>query len=257
MNGLIKSECVKLQRRKDFLFLATMLILPIFYAISIATHSSIVTYEGSERTTCFGFYSAMYIFGYMLMIYFIILSMTSIRSLRGEIENKSIKLYLQRVSNRKNLYLSKHIASISLFMMINIMFFIVSVICYYGLVIHRSDIAMMDFFDNRLLYEQVATVLSIFLYFIFMIFYSFMVSAYLKTGMAFGTIFLTIVVFSYLKEFPYLKYLSPVFYIQQLIDAKSTEMVDQLLLWMLLLILVMCLISYNIGKNKFERSDIP
>lgn len=254
MRHLFHIELYKLVKRRDFLLLATMIIIPIFYGVGAATRSSIVTYEGTDKTYGLKYFVDMYSFIYMIFIYFFLLAMSSIRSLRGELENKSIRLYSQRINNRSKLYLSKNLAMITAFSLITTLFFIVSMLVYYLLVIKRTDIAELYLLRPKELGYLAANFLSIYLFFIWSILYSFMLGAYLKSSTALGIYVLTIVFGMYLKEFPYVKYLSPAYYTQSIMDT-SIDAIKNILI-MLFVIIFYCTLFFFVGRNKLEKSDI-
>lgn len=256
MKELIRIELYKILKRKDFLFLNSMILIPLFYAIGSAMESSIITYEGSTKTYGLKFCVEMYSFIYMVFIYFFILAMFVIRSLRGELENKSIRLYVQRINNRRKIYLSKNISMVIAFTGVTIFFFLISLIAFYIFVIQREDIATATFVVSSELGLLIATSFSIYLYFIWSIFYSYMLSAYMKSGTALGLYVLTIVFWVYLKEFPYVKYLSPAYYTQSIIDYSSSYPVTSIILQTFLVIIGYCIVFYYLGRNKFEKSDI-
>lgn len=254
MRHLFGIEFYKIIKRKDFWLLNTMIIIPIFYAVGAAAHSSIITYEGSQKTYGLKYIVDMYSFIYMVFIYFFLLAMSVIRSLRGELENKSIRLYTQRINNRKKIYLSKNIAMIAAFSGVTVLFALISLLAYYLLVVQRTDIAETSFIHSKELGYLFANFLGIYLFFIWSIFYSFMLSAYLKSGTALGIYTLTIVAGMYIKEFPYVKYLSPAYYTQKLMD--TSQGAGQTLGLMAAVILIYCLFFFFTGRNKLEKSDI-
>lgn len=254
MRHLFSIEFYKIVKRRDFILLNTMIIIPIFYAIGAATHSSIVTYEGTDKTYGLKYFVDMYSFIYMIFIYFFLLAMSVIRSLRGELENRSIQLYTQRINNRKKIYLSKNLAMVAAFSGVTVLFALISVLVYYILVIQRTDIAEIRFIRLDELGYMLANFLGVYLFFVWSIFYSFMLSAYLKSGSALGIYTLTIVAGMYLKEFPYVKYLSPAFYTQNIMD--TAQGATKTLGLMAVVILIYCLVFFFVGRNKLEKSDI-
>jgi len=254
MKHLFSIELYKIIKRRDFLLLNTMIIIPIFYAVGAASNSSIVTYEGADKTYGLKYFVDMYSFIYMIFIYFFLLAISVIRSLRGELENKSIRLYTQRINNRRKIYLSKNLAMITAFSFVTALFAVISILVYYLLVVRRTDIAELRFIRLEELSYIISNFLGVYLFFIWSILYSFMLSTFLKSGSALGIYALTIVLGMYVKEFPYVKYISPAFYTQNILDS-SVGAIRNLLL-MTIVIIVYCTIFFFVGRNKLEKSDI-
>lgn len=254
MRYLFEIELYKILKRKDFWILNTMIIIPIFYAIGVATHSSIVTYEGTEKSYGLKYFVDMYSFIYMIFIYFFLLSMSVIRSLRGELENKSIRLYSQRINSRKKIYLSKNLAMVAAFSLVTLFVAMVSILVYYTLVMQRTDISEASFIHGDELGYLFANFFSVYLFFLWSIFYSFMLSTYLKSGTALGIYALTVVAGMYIKEFPYVKFLSPAYYTQRIMDTSQDAI--WILLAMTAVTVFYCLLFYIAGRNRLEKSDI-
>jgi len=256
MSGIMRAEFIKLMKRKDFYMLASMVFLPILYSVGAAANSSVITYQAEELLTAFGFFSNMLLFAYMVFIYFIMSAISAMRSLRGEMENGSIKLYIQRTEKRKSVYFSKHMSLITVLIAVFTLLFCVSIICYYSfLVTMRKDIASASFCNSSHIASELAWVFAILLFFVMMVFFSFMVSTFLKTGATIGINILTLVFFMYLKEFPVVQYLSPAFYIGNLIDMSEAPVWNNFFP-VLILTLGVCIVTYYIGQRKFIRSDI-
>lgn len=254
MKHLFSIELYKIIKRRDFLLLNTMIIVPIFYAVGVASNSSIVTYEGADKTYGLKYFVDMYSFIYMIFIYFFLLAISVIRSLRGELENKSIRLYTQRINNRRKIYLSKNLAMITAFSFVTALFAVISILVYYLLVVRRTDIAELRFIRLEELSYIISIFLGVYLFFIWSILYSFMLSTFLKFGSALGIYALTIVLGMYVKEFPYVKYTSPAFYTQNILDSSVGAIRN--LLMMTIVIIVYCTIFFFVGRNRLEKSDI-
>ena len=104
MKDLVKIEFIKLIKHNDFFLMISMLFIPVMYSVGLAMNVKSFTYIGEQKVSGLAFASEMYTFVYMCFIYFIILSVCVIRSLKGEIEDKS---YIRSVSiiERKYIWL--------------------------------------------------------------------------------------------------------------------------------------------------------
>lgn len=105
-----KSRIKKIFQRKDSWLMFTILLVPILYSVGLASNSDIITYTGAGNITAIGFASAMFQMSQSMFIFNVILSAIIGRSLASEIENKSIRLYINRIGIRKLIYGGKELA---------------------------------------------------------------------------------------------------------------------------------------------------
>ena len=98
---ITKIELKKLFQRKDSWLMFTILLVPILYSVGLASNSDVITYTGAGNITAIGFASAMFQMSQSMFIFNVILSAIVGRSLASEIENKSIRLYVNRIGVRK------------------------------------------------------------------------------------------------------------------------------------------------------------
>lgn len=94
---ITKIELKKLFQRKDSWLMFTVLLVPILYSVGLAANSEVITYTGAGNITAIGFASAMFQMSQSMFIFNVILSAIIGRSLASEIENKSIRLYINRI----------------------------------------------------------------------------------------------------------------------------------------------------------------
>ena len=94
---ITKIELKKLFQRKDSWLMFTILLVPILYSVGLASNSDVITYTGAGNITAIGFASAMFQMSQSMFIFNVILSAIVGRSLASEIENKSIRLYVNRI----------------------------------------------------------------------------------------------------------------------------------------------------------------
>ena len=110
MKTLVRFELFKQLRRKENLLVFFMFLLPLFYGLGVHNHSLIVTYTSKELINGLTFADDMYTLVYMVSVIFLILAINSANILKGEIENGSLSMMLNRVNNRRNIYRSKFYA---------------------------------------------------------------------------------------------------------------------------------------------------
>lgn len=256
MKDLVKIELFKIVKHNDFLLMISMLFIPIMYSVGLALKLKSFTYIGEQKVSGLAFVAEMYTFVYMCFIYFIILSVCVIRSLKGEIENKSIRLYVQRINDRKKIYLAKIIAYFILTVNTAVIFIITSIICFYLFTIRRADIAVPEFCRNgELLYYSV-NILAVLLCFIFTVNLSFFLSAYKKSFQAMGIFIFIWLAFMYLKEFSYVKYFVPIYYVEKIVNSEVGKCEWKYLGILFMIVSVYSAMSIILGQKKFEKSDI-
>ena len=112
---ITKVELKKIFQRKDSWLMFTILLVPILYSVGLASNSDIITYTGAGNITAIGFASAMFQMSQSMFIFNVILSAIIGRSLASEIENKSIRLYINRIGIRKLIYGGKELALLIFF----------------------------------------------------------------------------------------------------------------------------------------------
>ena len=102
-----KTELYKLYKRKDTWIFLTVILVPILYSVGIASGSEIVSYSGNGNITAINFISAMFQMAQSMFIFNIILVAITSRTLGTEIEDKSLRIYLNKVGDRKKIYIEK------------------------------------------------------------------------------------------------------------------------------------------------------
>lgn len=254
---MYKIEILKLLKRKDILILASMLIIPIFYSVGAFLELSLITYNSSNKEYALKFVVSMFEFVYLISIYMFILSICSAQSLAGEISNKSILYYMQRVNDRKKIYKAKKIALITIFSTICILFVLLTIVLFYLFLIHRKDIAIPIFFIQEELIYLIIRFLIIYLFYITIISYCLFLSSFLKKNHVVIMSALSIVICMYLQYIPILKYLSPTYYITEI--SNVTQYDGNILNIVVMSILVN--IIYNIvfdtsGIKKLNERDL-
>ena len=250
MKTLIRFELFKQLRRKENLLVFVMFLLPLFYGLGVNNHSSIITYTSKELVNGLTFADNMYALVYMVFVIFLILAINSANILKGEIENGSLSMMLNRVNNRRNIYRSKFYAQSIYWWAVTLLFIVFSIGCYY-LLVAQLPIASGKLYDSHYLSDLMTIVATGSLY-ILAISLVQSLSMYVKSYVSIGLFIVLFVVFVYLKSFPGVQLASPIYHLQQLLDTgKGIDFMRFMALnWGLVLLL------NTIGIRKFERSDL-
>jgi ABC-type transport system involved in multi-copper enzyme maturation permease subunit len=255
---IYKIEILKLIKRKDIWIIMTMLGIPMLYSIGVYAHSSVITYNGEGKEYALSFITNMFRFVYMVFIYIFLISLSTSKSLAGEIEDKSILLYTQRINNRKRIYIQKGLSLISAFSLISILFYITSLAMFYLFAVKRTDIISSVFFRKEELFMLISSFISIYLYYVFTINLSLMLSTFMKQNNVLITYSILFIVLTYLQQFPYVKYLSPGYYISKIseIGSGDTLGISKILIPCIIIHLIYSLIFNLIGIKKFQERDL-
>ena len=254
---LYKIELLKLIKRKDIWVLFLIIGIPIFYSIGVYTNSTIITYESSEKEYALNFVVSMFEFCYMVFIFLFKLSLNTARTFAGEIDDKSILLFLPRINNRKKIYFCKKNAIITIFSLISLIFIIVTLLLYYLLVVKRTDIATNIFYIKDELIYLIARFISIYLVYIFVIGLSMCLSPFFKQISVVIFTAIVLVINMYMQHFPIIKYLSPTYYASEVFNFKGDNKFLLILLFGSILITTFYNIIFDvIGIKKFIRKDI-
>lgn len=250
MKTLVRFELFKQLRRKENLLVFFMFLLPLFYGLGVHNHSLIVTYNSKELINGLTFADNMYTLVYMVFVIFLILAINSANILKGEIENGSLSMMLNRVNNRRKIYRSKFYAQSIYWWVVTALFVVFSIGCYY-LLVANLPIADGKLFDSRYLSDLMTIVATGSLY-ILAISLVQSLSMYVKSHVSIGVFIVLFVVFVYLKSFPGIQLVSPMYHLEQLIDSgKGIDFIRFMALnWGLVYLLNL------IGIRKFERCDL-
>lgn len=250
MKTLVRFELFKQLKRKENLLVFIMFLLPLFYGLGVHNHSLIVTYNSKELINGLTFADNMYTLVYMVFVIFLILAINSANILKGEIENGSLSMMLNRVNNRRKIYRSKFYAQSIYWWVVTALFVVFSIGCYY-LLVAKLPIADGKLFDSRYLSDLMGIVAVGSLYILAVsLVQSF--SMYVKSYVSIGLFIVLFVVFVYLKSFPGVQLVSPMYHLEQLIDSgKGIDFIRFMALnWGLVYLLNL------IGIRKFERCDL-
>lgn len=251
---LIKFELVKLFRKKETILFGAMFLIPLLYSVGIMMKSSNITYNGTGKVNALKFAQEMYIFVYMLFIFFIVTAYSIAATLKGEIENRSIKILVNRVGNRKLIYRSKFIAHWLFHVIITTSFTVFAILCFY-LFLRNSEFATNQLYVGNQIIENMMRLLSIHLLFVLAISMGMCLSTYFKTFQSVGIFLVIWIVFAYFKSFDIVKYISPLYYTENIINQSQNSTVTHILLLIGYSMLIN-LILWKIGERKFSKYDI-
>ena len=244
MKTLVRFELFKQLKRKENLLVFFMFLLPLFYGLGVHNHSSIVTYNSKELINGLTFADNIYTLVYMVFVIFLILA------IKGEIENGSLSMMLNRVNNRRRIYRSKFYAQSIYWWVVTALFVVFSIGCYY-LLVANLPIADGKLFGSRYL-SDLMTIVAIGSLYILAISLVQSLSMYVKSHVSIGVFIVLFVVLMYIKSFPGIQLASPMYHLEQLIDSgKGIDFIRFMALnWGLVYLLNL------IGIRKFERSDL-
>ena len=250
MLKIIKFELIKQLKRKENFILLFMFLIPLLYSIGVYNNSSVITYNSNEAVNGLAFANSMYVFVYMVFVFYLIIAINSSNILRGEIDNGSTSIMLTRINNRKKIYNAKLYEQIIYWAIVTILFILFSIICYY-IFVSRLDIS-----DGRLIgpnwANELLAIIAIYSSYIFVISMVQSMSMYFKSYVSIGIFIVVWIILLYFKEFPGVKIISPIYYLESLIDSgRFLDFIKFMIInWGLVIIF-----SF-IGSRKFTRSDI-
>lgn len=255
---IYRIEMIKLIKRKDIWIMMTMIAIPMLYSIGVYTNSSAIVYTGEGKEYALSFVNNMFHFVYMVFIYIFLISLNTSKSLAGEIENKSILLYTQRINNRKQIYIQKGLSLVSVFTLICSLFCIASFVMFYLFAVKRTDIISNVFLKKEELFMLICSFITVYLFYIFIINLSLMLSSFLKQSSVLMSCSIIFIVFIYLQNFPYVKYLSPAYYITQIsqISFTNTQGIINIMIPCIAIHAIYFLVFNWIGIKKFKERDL-
>lgn len=250
MVRLVRFELYKQLKRKENLMILFMFALPLFYSLGVYTHSGIITYNSKELINGLTFSNNMYILVYMVFIISLFLAINSANILKGEIENGSLSMMLTRVNKRHRIYYAKFYAQTFYWVIVSLLFMLFSFACYY-VFLSKMDIASGAFTGASWL-SDILIVVGIGSSYILIISLVQCLSMYFKSYVSVGLFILLYVIMMYLKSFPMVQPLLPVYYLEKLIDSGNTM---DFIKCMIVNWGMVCIFNV-IGNRKFKKSDI-
>lgn len=231
----------------------TILLVPILYSVGLASHSNVITYTGAGNITAIDFASAMFQMSQSMFIFNVILSAIVGRSLASEIENKSIRLYINRIGIRKLIYRGKELALLLFSILTDILLVLTSVVFYYTVLIHNPKVASGTFYDSNV-WVEIAQIICISMFWLITIFLVMLMATKLKTLVCVGTYMILYIIMNLVSYIDGIKYLSPLHYIAAL-SSDNSQITFSTILFFFHAICVGALFTC-IGMHKIEKMDL-
>lgn len=250
---ITKIELKKLFQRKDSWLMFTVLLVPILYSVGLAANSEVITYTGAGNITAIGFASAMFQMSQSMFIFNVILSAIIGRSLTSEIENKSIRLYINRIGIRKLIYGGKELALLIFSVFIDILLVLTSIVFYYAVLVHNPKVASGIFYDSNVGME-VAQIICNCIFWLITIFLVMLMATRLKTLVCVGVYMILYIIMNLMSYIDVIKYLSPLHYIG-VASSNSSQIALTTMLFFLYFICAGILFTH-IGIRKIEKMDL-
>lgn len=250
---ITKIELKKLFQRKDSWLMFTILLVPILYSVGLASNSDVITYTGAGNITAIGFASAMFQMSQSMFIFNVILSAIVGRSLASEIENKSIRLYVNRIGVRKLIYGGKELALLIFSVFTDILLVLTSIAFYYAVLIHNPKVASGIFYDSNVGMEIVQIVCNC-IFWLITIFLVMLMATKLKTLVCVGVYMILYIIMNLMSYIDEIKYLSPLHYIVAA-SSNNSQFMFSTILFSIYAICVGILFTH-IGIRKIEKMDL-
>ena len=253
MFGIVKAETLKLWRRKEFWCCLLIMLLPLFYFMCYTADFSYVINLIPIKQDALYLFSHMIWLSCEILIFPLFLALCAIHAHRGEMDNRSIRFYLQRVEKRSYIYIGKHFSIIASEIAITVGLLFV---CIAGQqLIELSSLSVQA--GNTVYLQEVLLVAASLMYLTSIVFVSFAISTVFSIEVSTGIMILAIVLITIIKEIPLMQVLSPMYYLNQLSGEQINGLtVGQSILGVGILSLAICIVSYKIGVHRFARIDI-
>lgn len=249
-------ELRKLIRRKDTWLLFSILFIPFLYTIGMAAGSSVIQYSGEGNIGALEFVGNMFSMAHSTFIFYVIAAIVTMRSFANEIEDKSILLYIPRLRKRSSIYLSKLLSVITILLAVAGVFTAVTIALYYIFLCRRADIAGGDFIKRSSLAIDLFSIFSVLFQFIFSVCFTACLSMFIKGISSVIVYIISLVGFNLISEYKIIQFISPCFYLNQLLDSVSVFLPSTIFLLNCLYMIVVPLLIFLIGTGKFDKKDL-
>lgn len=217
------------------------------------TYTVKTEYTGTGNITAIGFASAMFQMSQSMFIFNVILSAIIGRSLASEIENKSIRLYINRIGIRKLIYEGKELALLIFSVFIDILLVLTSIVFYYAVLVHNPKVASGIFYDSNVGME-VAQIICNCIFWLITIFLVMLMATRLKTLVCVGVYMILYIIMNLMSYIDVIKYLSPLHYIG-VASSNSSQIALTTMIFFLYFICAGILFTH-IGIRKIEKMDL-
>ena len=188
-----------------------------------------------------------------MFIFNVILSAIIGRSLASEIENKSIRLYINQIGIRKLIYGGKELALLIFSVFIDILLVLTSIVFYYAVLVHNPNVAIGIFYDSNVSME-VAQIICNCMFWLITIFLVMLMATRLKTLVCVGVYMILYIIMNLMSYIDGIKYLSPLHYIV-VTSSNSSQIALSTMIFLLYSICAGILFTH-IGIRKIEKMDL-
>ena len=227
-----KTELYKLYKRKDTWIFLTVILVPILYSVGIASGSEIVSYSGNGNI--------------------ILVAITS-RTLGTEIEDKSLRIYLNKVGDRKKIYIEK-VKALSVYAgVISVLLVVVGLFCYYFIMNDKTPIVNGALYDERISIE-IIQIITIYLFWVITIFIIMMLSIKYRLVVCLGIYMIGYIGMNLLSYTKVFKYFSPLYYINTFTMMEKVVW-TQVLIGAIYFSIIAVFTTY-FGIREFRNKDI-
>ena len=171
----------------------------------------------------------------------------------SEIENKSIRLYINQIGIRKLIYGGKELALLIFSVFIDILLVLTSIVFYYAVLVHNPNVAIGIFYDSNVSME-VAQIICNCMFWLITIFLVMLMATRLKTLVCVGVYMILYIIMNLMSYIDGIKYLSPLHYIV-VTSSNSSQIALSTMIFLLYSICAGILFTH-IGIRKIEKMDL-
>ncbi len=250
MRRLIYFEFYKILKRKDSWIIYLMLLIPLLYSVGFSNGANNITFNGKINSlSAFDFADDMFVFGYYILVFLLSVGFIIVNSFRGEIDSGSITLLINKVCNKKKIYLSKVIAIVLFLLAFALVFIVFSILCYV-IFLNNTSIASGKLLGGN--YKaDIIRIFSILLLYIWGALLAGLLSSKLKIFTSMGVFTVIWAMFMYLNEFEKVNFLSPIYHLKNVIEYTTLSSFIVYFSTITISGFLMFLLTINI----FERCD--
>lgn len=248
-----KIELYKICKRKDAWLMYTLLLVPILYSVGLSSSSSVITYTGTGNLTALSFTTAMFQITQSMFVFNVILAAIVGRSLATEMENKSILLYLNRIGNRRLIYIAKEVALFIYSLFVDALLILTSMFFYYTVLCNKANIANGKLYDANII-SEIVQVTCICIFWLITIYFVLVISTKFKAFVCVAIYMILYIAMNLISYINGMKYISPLYYLTEF-TGNNTAMLRHAGAFILYFICVGLILNY-IGTCRLEKIDL-
>lgn len=248
-----KIELYKIRKRKDVWIMSTLLLVPILYSVGLSSGSTVITYTGTGNLTALGFIAAMFQITQSMFVFNVILAAIVGKSLAAEMENNSILLYLNRIGNRRLVYMAKGAALFIYSLAIDALLILTSMLFYYAVLCNKANIANGKLYDANMI-SEIVQVTCICIFWLITIYFVLAIATKFKTFVCVAIYMILYIAMNLISYVSGLKYISPLYYITDF-TGNDTAMLRHMGTFILYFVCVSLILTY-VGTRRLEKIDL-